>query len=150
MRDWSALIISSLKRMSLIYKEDGDPKIAQIIIAILAFLFTWVVVWAVIGPEYRVWSAKKQGEAEYAQAEQNRRIQTLEAQALKESATLKAEAEIERAKGVAQANAIIADSLKGNESYLRYLWIDKLSDNQNVIYVPTEAGLPILEAGKRQ
>jgi hypothetical protein len=60
-----------------------------------------------------------------------------------------ANAEIARAKGVAEANQIIADSLKNNEAYLRYLWIDKLSDNQNVIYVPTEAGLPLLEAGRR-
>lgn len=36
-----------------------------------------------------------------------------------------------------------------NEGYLRYLWIDKLGAGNQVIYVPTEAGLPILEAGKR-
>ena len=60
------------------------------------------------------------------------------------------EAEIIRAKGVAKANMIIGESLKNNGSYLRYLWIQTLNDNpQNVIYVPTEAGLPILEAGKR-
>jgi len=52
---------------------------------------------------------------------------------------------------VAKANKIIGDSLKDNESYLRYLWINGLSekDNNTVIYVPTEANLPILEAGKR-
>ena len=34
---------------------------------------------------------------------------------------------------------------------LKYLYIDGLKDKDNVttIYVPTEAGLPILEAGKR-
>ena len=95
------------------------------------------------------WWAKKTGESELARAEQNRQITVLEAQAKKDSASLLAQAEIERAKGVAEANKIIAGSLQGNEAYLRYLWIDKLSDNQNVIYVPTEAGLPILEAGKR-
>jgi hypothetical protein len=44
----------------------------------------------------------------------------------------------------------IGDSLKGNEAYLRYLWINNSDGNgdKQVIYVPTEAGLPILEAGR--
>lgn len=63
---------------------------------------------------------------------------------------LLAEAEIERAKGVAEANRIIGESLKGNEAYLRYLWIQGLQEGSTpqVVYVPTEAGLPILEAGR--
>ena len=67
-----------------------------------------------------------------------------------EAATLEAQAEIERAKGVAEANKIIGDSLKGNEAYLRYLWIQGLQEGATpqVVYVPTEAGLPILEAGR--
>jgi len=101
-------------------------------------------------PKYRVWSAQMQGEAEYAQAEQNRRITVLEAEAELDSARALAAAEIERARGVAEANAIIGESLKGNEAYLRYLWIQNLESGSNsVVYVPTEAGLPILEAGKR-
>jgi regulator of protease activity HflC (stomatin/prohibitin superfamily) len=86
-----------------------------------------------------------------AQAEYSRRIAVAEAQAKKDSAKLLAEAEVERAQGVAKANKIIGDSLKGNEAYLRYLWIDGLKESSKqgeVIYVPTEAGLPILEAGR--
>lgn len=124
-----------------------------LIMSITAFavFVAFILGWFAFGPIYRVWSAEKRGEAEYAQAEQNRRIKTLEAQALKESATLQAEAEIERAKGVAGANAIIADGLKGHEEYLRYLWITHLEEGQNreTIYIPTEAGLPILEATRR-
>jgi regulator of protease activity HflC (stomatin/prohibitin superfamily) len=102
-------------------------------------------------PVYKVWKAEKTGEAEYAQAEQNRRIKILEAQAAKESATLNAEAEVEKAKGLAQANAIVAEGLEGHDEYLRYLWITHLEsgEGKEVIYIPTEAGLPILEAGKR-
>lgn len=101
-------------------------------------------------PKYRVWSATMQGEAEFAQAEQNRRISVLEAEAKLEAAKSLAAAEVERARGVAQANAIIGESLRNNESYLRWLWIENLDKGGNsVIYVPTEAGLPILEAGKR-
>jgi regulator of protease activity HflC (stomatin/prohibitin superfamily) len=98
----------------------------------------------------RVWNAETAGEAELAQARQNRQIATLEAEAKLESAKLLARAEVERAKGVAEANRIVADGLGGPEGYLRYLYIENLSQSQGkIIYVPTEAGLPILEAGKR-
>lgn len=63
-----------------------------------------------------------------------------------------ADAEIARARGVAEANKIIGDSLKGNDAYLKYLWITDVAGTNNkpaVIYVPTEANMPILEAGRR-
>lgn len=102
-------------------------------------------------PKYHVYEQEKAGEAEYQRAEQNRRVKVLEAQAKLESAKLEAEAEVERAKGIAGANKIIADGLKGNDEYLRYLWIDKVagSTNREIVYVPTEANLPILEARQR-
>lgn len=102
-------------------------------------------------PQYHVYEQEKAGEAEYQRAEQNRKVKVLEAQAKLESAKLDAQAEIERAKGVAGANKIIADGLKGNDEYLRYLWIDKVAGttNREVVYVPTEANLPILEARPR-
>lgn len=101
-------------------------------------------------PRYNVWSAEMAGEAEYRQAEQNRRIAVLEAESKLDAAKSLAAAEVERAKGVAQANQIIGESLKGNESYLRWQWIQNLENGNNaVIYIPTEAGLPILESGKR-
>ncbi len=105
---------------------------------------------AFVKPKYDVWAAQMKGEAEFAQAEQNRKITVLEAESKLEAAKALAAAEVERAKGVAQANEIIGQSLKDNESYLRWLWIENLDKGQNsVIYIPTEAGLPILEAGKR-
>ncbi len=62
-----------------------------------------------------------------------------------------AEIEVAKAEGVAKANQIIGDSLRDNESYLRYLWIRGLKETKNqVIYVPTETGLPILEASRNQ
>lgn len=97
----------------------------------------------------RVWNAETAGEAELAQARQNRQIATLEAEAKLESAKLLALAEVERAKGVAEANRIVADGLGGPEGYLRYLYIEHLAQSQGqIIYVPTEGGLPILEAGR--
>ncbi|MFS1425496.1 hypothetical protein [Shewanella sp. 10N.286.48.B5] len=58
-------------------------------------------------------------------------------------------ADIELAKAAAEANKIIGESLKDNEAYLRYIWIKGLQDGSGErIYIPTEAGMPILEAGK--
>lgn len=101
-------------------------------------------------PKYNVYQQNLAGEAELARATQNRQIRIQEAKAKQEAATLEAQTEIERAKGVAEANKIIGDSLKGNEAYLRYLWIQGLQEGATpqVVYVPTEAGLPILEAGR--
>jgi regulator of protease activity HflC (stomatin/prohibitin superfamily) len=106
---------------------------------ILSMLVTW--------PMYRVWQRELAGKAQLKEAEWSRQIAVEEAKAKKESATMLAEAEIERAKGVAEANKIIGESLAGNEAYLRYLWIQGLQDGSSeVIYIPTEANLPILEA----
>ncbi len=100
-------------------------------------------------PVYEVWRAEKTGQAELAQADQNRQIAVAQARAKAESAHFEADAEITRATGVARANEIIGQSLKGNEAYLRYLWINGLEQNKNaVIYVPTEGNLPILEASR--
>lgn len=128
-----------------------DKVIRNWVIGIIVCIFSLVVLWMVVGPSYRVYKAHKHGEAEYAQAEQNRRIKILEAEAKKQSAVLEAQAEVEKAKGLAQANEIVAEGLKGHDEYLRYLWITHLEagENREVIYVPTEASLPILEAGKR-
>lgn len=98
---------------------------------------------------FMVWSKEMDGKAALAEAEWSKQVAIEEARAEKESAIFKAQADVELAKGVALANEIIADGLKGNEEYLRYLWIENLQQEGQVIYVPTEAGLPILEAGKR-
>lgn len=57
-------------------------------------------------------------------------------------------AEITRAEGVAKANEIISDSI--DEQYIRWLYVNNLADHNasEIIYIPTEGGLPILEAGR--
>jgi regulator of protease activity HflC (stomatin/prohibitin superfamily) len=98
-------------------------------------------------PQYSVYQQNLEGEAELARATQNRQIAIQEAQAKKESAQHLADAEVIRATGAAKANKIIGESLKGNESYLHYLFINNMEHTKNqVIYLPTEAGLPILES----
>lgn len=100
-------------------------------------------------PAYGVYRARKQGEGVLAHAQSSREVAVAEAKAKMESASLLAQAEVIRAGGVARANKIIGDSLKDNEAYLRYLWVNNLEDNKGqTIYVATEAGMPIMEAGR--
>jgi regulator of protease activity HflC (stomatin/prohibitin superfamily) len=88
-----------------------------------------------------------EGQAVLAHAQASREVAVAEAKAKMESAELLADAEVTRAGGVAKANKIIGESLRGNEAYLRYLWVNNLAETKNeVIYVPTETSLPILEA----
>jgi len=101
-------------------------------------------------PKYRFYRQDIVGQANLRQQEWEKQIITEEAKANLERAALDAKAEVERAKGVAEANEIIGESLQNNEAYLRYLWINALYEETNsIIYVPTEANLPILEAGQR-
>lgn len=103
--------------------------------------------WAV--PQYRIYEQRLEGEAELARANYSKQVAVQEANAKKDSAKLLADADVARAEGVAKANKIIGDSLKENESYLRWLWISELKETKDqIIYVPTEANLPILEAGR--
>jgi len=137
--------------MSRYLDKDGDPVLWPIIRDI--FFFILVLTASIMGgcPKYRVWEQGLVGQAELRRAEQNRQIAVQEATAKKEAAVMLAQAEVERAKGVAEANKIIADGLKGHDEYLRYLWIvEKSGQNvsREVIYVPTEANIPILEASR--
>lgn len=101
-------------------------------------------------PKYKVYKQEMAGKAVLAEAESSRQVAILEAKAKKEAAISLAAAEVERAKGVAAANKIIGDSLHNNEDYLRYLFVNAMEHTSNqVIYVPTEASLPILEASRK-
>jgi len=120
---------------------------------ILGTLLGTVVLCAVIAggmwgcPQYNVYSQKLQGQAILAHAQSSREVAVAEARAKMESAALLAEADTMRAHGVARSNEIIGKSLKDNPDYLKWLWVSELEKTQNqIIYVPTETNLPILEA----
>ena len=88
---------------------------------------------------YRVWSAEQSGRASFAQAEQEKKIQIEQARAEVESAKLRAEA-IE----------IIGTKLKEFPEYRDQEFISQFGDAlnqgniQQIIYVPTEANIPIV------
>lgn len=108
-----------------------------------------IVAMAFIRPWYNVWSQEMEGKAEFAKAEQNRKIKIEEAKANLEAEKLNAQAEIERAKGAAEAIRIENGSI--TPTYIQYLWVRQQSDlsDKTVIYVPTETNLPILEATRK-
>ena len=123
----------------------GSLLVVIVILALIA-LFMWGC------PQYEVYKQRLDGEAQLAHAHASRQVQIQDAQSKLEAAKSLADAEIERARGVSEANKIIGKSLKENEAYIRWLWISNLEKAEgkgSVIYIPTEAGLPILEAGKR-
>jgi len=88
-------------------------------------------------------------------AEQNRQIIVQSAQAKKEAAEFEKEAEVIRATGVAEALAKVREELQTLTDeqarvLIYYKWVQGLNDESSqVIYVPTEANLPmLLEAGR--
>ena len=115
-------------------------------IFVLCFLIA-VGMWGC--PKYKVYSQTMEGKAILAHAQSSREVAVAEAKAKMESAELLARADTVRAHGVARSNEIIGKSLKENEAYLRWLWISEMKETQNqIIYVPTETNLPILEANR--
>lgn len=136
-----------------VFSDEKGVKVGPILGFVLVFFLVLGSLFLAFGPVYNVWEKEQQGKAQLAQANYNRQIAVVEAEAKLQSAKSLAAAEVERAKGVAQANQIIGESLKNNEDYLRYLWITDVAGanvDKTLVYVPTETNLPILEAGRFQ
>src|SRR6478735_1526208 len=93
-------------------------------VIIMAIIIVFVAsMW--IYTKYNIYEKGAEGQAMLAHEQSAKEVPVAEAKAKMESAELLAQAEVARAKGVAQANTIIGDSLKSNEAYLRYLWINQ-------------------------
>ena len=127
-------------------KEDNMTS-KQILVTVIVAVVLGVGLFFAV-PYYKVWQQEMSGRAEFAKAEHNRKIKIEEAKANLEAEKLNAQAEIERAKGAAEAIKIENNSI--TPTYIQYLWVRQQSElnEKTVIYIPTEANLPILEAGK--
>ena len=89
-------------------------------------------------PNYLVWQQGKQGEAALAKATQDRQIKVQEA-----------EAELEAAKKQAEANRILGESVRAYPEAMEQKWVEAIKETKNqVIYLPTEASVPVTEAGR--
>lgn len=122
------------------------PSLVKLVVKVVGVIVAFFVVMAFVRPWYNVWSQEMEGKAEFAKAEQNRKIKIEEARANLEAEKLNAQAEIERAKGAAEAIKIENGSI--TPTYIQYLWVRQQSDlsDKTVIYIPTESNLPLLES----
>lgn len=116
-------------------------------------LLTFVVTAAGLAgcPKYKVYSQTMRGQADFREAEINRQILVEEARAQEEALQMRARGEAEREKIKADATAYAVEkiglTLEQNASYLRWMWINEIAGGDGErIYIPTEAGMPILEA----
>lgn len=102
----------------------------------------------------QIWSAEISGKSRLAEAEYGSQARIEEARSRAAAAELEGQAELTRAEYAARANAALAEGLGGSEGYLRYLYIRMLEEqggsqgSSTVIYVPTEANIPIMEASR--
>lgn len=112
------------------------------IIVVVGVIFLIIWGWNSV----RIWVAETSGKAQLAEAEYSKQTKIEEAKANLEAQKLNSQAEVERAKGAAQAIEI--ESGKLTENYIRYLWVQQQENlnDKTVIYIPTEAGLPITES----
>ena len=95
-------------------------------------------------PKYRVYSQEMRGKAALAEATQSKMIQIEQARAELESSELRAEAIV-----------IMGKAAKDYPEYRQQEFVGAFGDAlregsiSQIIYVPTEGNIPILEAGKR-
>lgn len=121
-------------------------------IAILLLSITLsVIAWLLIGyPIWHVWASRKAGEADLQKANNEQQIQIAVARARFDAAELNKKAAIVEAEAVAEQIKRIGDQLTQHDLFLRWQWIKMMEDRTGeTIYVPTEANLPLLEAGRR-
>lgn len=106
-----------------------------IFLVFLSLFYVW--------PQYRVWQRGLAGEANLAQAEQDRKILIAQAQAERDSAELRAE-----------AIGIMGAAARDFPEYRHQEFIGAFGEAlqngaiQKIIFVPTEAQIPIVEAGR--
>ena len=130
------------------FSVNPSKSTVKAIVLIIVGILVFIVAIALVIPWYNVWSQEMEGKAEFAKAEQNRKIKIEEAKANLEAEKLNAQAEVERAKGAAEAIRIENGSI--TPTYIQYLWVRQQSDlsDKTVIYIPTESNLPLLEASR--
>jgi hypothetical protein len=121
--------------------------------SIVGIFFIMIIIGAVVGglymyPKYKIYKLEMNGKAELAEAQWSKQIQIEEAKGRLEASRYERETQLIQANTTAEANRIVAGSL--DPLYIQYLMVTKMADGntQQIIYIPTEAGIPLLEAGK--
>jgi regulator of protease activity HflC (stomatin/prohibitin superfamily) len=141
-----------MKTKDFIKDEKGDMLMTgigllMVVVCIAGLMGIWYLY-----KNVQVWGAEMSGRAVLAEAEYSRQVRVLESKAKNEAAELEGQAELTRAEYSAKANLELAEGLGGSDNYLRYMFIRMLEETDmagQVIYIPTEGNMPIMEAGKR-
>lgn len=103
-----------------------------------------IICLAMVGcPQYNVYSSRLSGEAALARAESTKKVLVTQAQAEKDAASLRAE-----------AIKIVGQAAKDFPEYRQQEFIGAFGEAmqngkiEKIIYVPTEANIPIIEASR--
>ncbi len=130
--------------MNIFMNQKGEKYTIKVVVAIVLGSLFLIALLMYIVPQYRVWQKELSGKAQLREAEWSKRVQIEEAIANLEAEKLNAQAEVERAKGMAEAIDIEGGAL--TKEYIQYLWVrQNIFNDKTTIYIPTEANLPILE-----
>ncbi len=140
-RDAIRLVVSGYP-VKATYSEEGRAKIAKEVLGHLKEKLDQrgITVNDVLLRDIRLPARFKESIEAKLQAEQQALQKEFELQKAKKDA----EIEIARAQGTAKAQEIIQATL--SPQYLQYLWVKNLQDNQNVMYVATEANMPLFKS----
>ncbi len=137
---------------TLRFEETETSNIKPIIKVLVPYVVFFFLLWLgglYAWPRYNVWKSHKDGEADLARAKNEQNIQIAEAQSRLNAAELNKKAAIIEASAVAEQIKSIGENLQHHDLYLKWQWIKMMEDRKgSTIYVPTEAGLPILEANR--
>lgn len=122
-----------------------------IIVCGIVVLVVGSILWFVIGyPRWNVWASGQKGKADLEAAQYEKQIQVAQAEGRLRAAEANKAAAIIEAEAVAKQIEVIGNNLTKHDLYLKWQWIKMMEETDNTtIYVPTEANIPIMEAGKR-
>jgi regulator of protease activity HflC (stomatin/prohibitin superfamily) len=125
-------------------REEKGVSILTVALGGLAIIVLFILALMFGVPVYSVWQQEYVGRATLAKAEQTRQV-----------IVAQANSEREAAKARAEAIAIMGEAAKKYPEYRHQEFIGAFAEAlkegkiSQIIYVPTEANIPILEAGKR-
>jgi regulator of protease activity HflC (stomatin/prohibitin superfamily) len=131
-----------------------DPMIVSDVVWGVGAFLGMGLFWILLGyPYWRVWASHQAGLADLQKAKNEQQIQIAKAQSRLDAAELNKKAAIIEAQAVADQIKAIGGELTHHDLYLRWQWIKMMEErpeegDHSVIYVPTEANIPILEANR--
>lgn len=120
---------------------------ALVLFLLIAILLGTIFTWKLVTPKMNLYRSNTEKQAVIKEQEAISEAEVYAAQKRVTAATAEAEARIIEANSLAEAQQIISETL--TPEYLTWRLYEVLATTENqVIYVPTENGLPITEASR--